>query len=105
MIVLLLYEMDFYYRNYFLFISRRSMYCIKKKRIYVSSYEFIWSKGILFMIFVDIILEKWCLNNFYIFFVDEMVLKMGRFFGIMGFLINFFYFRFGNIVVMFWIKL
>lgn len=31
MIVLLLYEMDFYYRNYFLFISRRSMYCIKNR--------------------------------------------------------------------------
>lgn len=48
------------------------------------------------MIFVDIILEKWCLNNFFIFFVDGMELKMERFFGIVGFLINFLYFRFGS---------
>lgn len=62
----------------------------------VVRYKFIWSKGILFMIFVDIILEKWCLNNFFIFFVDGMELKMERFFGIVGFLINFLYFRFGS---------
>lgn len=94
-----LHEKDFYHRNYFSFISRRSVYCKKKWRIYASRYKPIWSKGTLPTIPADTILEKWRSNNLFIFSVEGMLLKTERSLGAAGSLINSSHFRFGNIVV------